>query len=59
MPMDERVNTGRFAAAEQPAGMSNASPDNISRRKALGRMVVYTAPAMLALLASEPAMAGS
>jgi hypothetical protein len=33
--------------------------EQISRRSAFGRMAAYTAPVMLALLVSEPSVAGS
>lgn len=57
--MDKRVTGGRLVAAEQPVGTAEAGSDNLSRRKALGRMVAYTAPVMLALLASENHAAAS
>ena len=53
MPMDKGVTEAGLAAAEQPAATVDAGADHLSRRKALGRMVAYTAPAMLALLTSK------
>ena len=39
--------------ADTPAGQAQSDDSGLSRRKALGRMVAYTAPVMLALLTSE------
>ena len=38
---------------------NQSSARDLSRRKALGRLGAYTAPAMLAMLLSEPAAAAS
>lgn len=39
--------------ADRATERNKTDQTGISRRKALGRMVAYTAPVMLALLASE------
>jgi hypothetical protein len=46
-------------AADQPADPTQSGTNEVSRRKALGRLVAYTAPAMLALLVSEESVAQS
>ncbi len=46
-------------AADTPAVPTQSDDSGLSRRKALGRMVAYTAPVMLALLVSKPSAAGS
>jgi hypothetical protein len=44
---------------DTPAVATQSAPEGIDRRKALGRMVAYTAPVMLALLTSEAHATGS
>ena len=46
-------------AADTPAVSTQSDDSGLSRRKALGRMVAYTAPVMLALLVSERHAAAS
>jgi hypothetical protein len=46
-------------AADTPAVPTQSDDSGLSRRKALGRMVAYTAPVMLALLVSEECAAVS
>jgi len=46
-------------AAEISVEESQTEVKDVSRRKAFARFAAYTAPAMLALLASETAMAAS
>lgn len=52
---DDNVR-GPDAVAGEPAA---SDTEALSRRKALGRMVAYTAPVMLALLISERHAAAS
>jgi hypothetical protein len=49
----------QHASAEEPADQTQSEAKNVSRRKALGRFVGYTAPAMLAMLMSAKAAAAS
>jgi hypothetical protein len=46
-------------SADQPVDQNQSKATDVSRRKALGRLGIYTAPAMLALLLSEPATAAT
>jgi hypothetical protein len=39
--------------ADRPADQNNSDTRDVSRRRALGRLGLYTAPAMMALLVSE------
>jgi Chaperone of endosialidase len=45
--------------ADRPVDQKQSNAMDVSRRKALGRLGAYTAPAMLALLLSEPAAAAT
>src|ERR1700733_152847 len=45
--------------ADRPVDQNQSDAMDVSRRKALGRLGAYTAPAMLALLLSEPAAAAT
>jgi hypothetical protein len=45
--------------ADRPVDQNQSNAMDVSRRKALGRLGAYTAPAMLALLLSEPAAAAT
>lgn len=45
------------APVDRPAEQDHSAASDVSRRKALERLGTYTAPAMLALLLSQPAAA--
>lgn len=47
------------APVDRPAEQDQSAAVDVNRREALGRLGTYTAPAMLALLLSEPAAAAS
>ena len=49
----------QYGSEDRPADQNQSDAKDISRRKAFGRLAKYTAPAMLALLLSEPASAAS
>jgi hypothetical protein len=51
--------TTKVTTASQPPVEQSDGDDQVSRRKALGRMAAYTAPVMVALLISEQAAAVS
>lgn len=47
----------RLGVTDPPKDQNQSGTKDIGRREALGRLAAYTAPAMMALLLSEPAAA--
>jgi hypothetical protein len=52
------VDTER-GSDDRPVEQANTEATDVSRRKALGRLGLYTAPALLAMLISEKAVAAT